>query len=45
MVASEATGSLVALPNSIGIVTISREPHENGQHAKLLQRSETQWVD
>ena len=41
MVASEATTSLAALSKLDGSVTISRETHENGQQAKLLQRSET----
>ena len=40
MVASEATTSLAALSKLDGSVTISRETHENGQQAKLLQRSE-----
>jgi hypothetical protein len=41
MVAWETAGSLVALSNSIIIVTLRREAHENGQQAKLLPRSET----
>jgi hypothetical protein len=36
MVASEATSSLAALSNAMAS-SISRETHENGQRAKLLQ--------
>ncbi|MBZ5684962.1 MAG: hypothetical protein LAP86_07995, partial [Acidobacteriia bacterium] len=44
--ASEATSSLAALFKLDGGVTSSRETHENGQQAKLLQRSETSvgWI-
>jgi hypothetical protein len=46
MVASESNQLACCSLKLDGIVTISRETHDNGQQAKLLQRSETSvgWI-
>ena len=41
MVASEATSALAALSKLDSMSPSAEETHENGQQAKLLQRSET----